>query len=114
MEIRQLIDRFSGITALVVGDIMLDQYWWGTVQRISPEAPVPVVRLNQTTMAAGGAANVAANVVGLGATPILLGGVGDDDDSRNLFAHLKSLGISTDFIHTLDRPTSVKTRIVAH
>ena len=58
---------FSNVKVLVVGDIMVDQYWWGSVSRISPEAPVPVVRLTKTSLAAGGAANVAANVAGLGA-----------------------------------------------
>src|SRR5688572_32846735 len=57
---------FQNIRILVVGDVMLDRYWWGDVDRISPEAPVPIVRLNRSTLVAGGAANVAANVTGLG------------------------------------------------
>ena len=58
---------FQNIRILVVGDVMLDRYWWGDVHRISPEAPVPIIRLNRSTLVAGGAANVAANVSGLGA-----------------------------------------------
>jgi D-beta-D-heptose 7-phosphate kinase/D-beta-D-heptose 1-phosphate adenosyltransferase len=114
MKSHELIEKFSKVTVLIVGDIMLDQYWWGSVERISPEAPVPVVKLSEITLSAGGAANVAANVAGLGATPLLVGVVGNDHDSRNLFDHLAAGGISTDHIHILDRPTAVKTRIVAH
>ena len=57
-----LQNRFTAVRIMVLGDIMLDQYWWGSVERISPEAPVPVVRLNRTSVVPGGAANVAANV----------------------------------------------------
>src|SRR5215203_7011145 len=76
---RDIRSSFSEVAVLVVGDVILDRYWWGDVSRISPEAPVPVIRLKNTSLAAGGAANVAANIAGLGATPILVGIVGDDD-----------------------------------
>ena len=73
------LDRISEVKVLVVGDVMLDQYWWGTVDRISPEAPVPVMRLRRRTYSPGGAANVAANIAGLGATPLLVGAIGCDE-----------------------------------
>ena len=94
---------------------MIDRYWWGSVERISPEAPVPVVRLNKTTIIAGGAANVAANVAGLGAQPFLVGAVGDDEEA-GLFPNLLSQsGISSEFLLKIkNRPTTVKTRIIAH
>jgi D-beta-D-heptose 7-phosphate kinase/D-beta-D-heptose 1-phosphate adenosyltransferase len=94
---------------------MLDQYWWGSVERISPEAPVPVVRLDRTSVVPGGAANVAANIEGLGATPILVGCIGTDAEGDQLKKHLASNSISSKhLIEIADRPTSVKTRVVAH
>jgi rfaE bifunctional protein kinase chain/domain len=109
-----LANAFGKCTVLVIGDIMLDRYWWGTVDRISPEAPVPVVKLDRVSITPGGAANVAANVAGLGAEALLIGTIGNDDESRLLVDHLESLRIdSTNLVRT-DRPTSVKTRIVAH
>ncbi len=114
-NIKELIEKFSSVKVLIVGDVMLDRYWWGNVSRISPEAPVPVVRLERTSTAAGGAANVAANVVGLGAHPVLVGLIGNDADSRILASLLKDSKISPDYLITLDnRQTSVKTRIIAH
>ncbi|HEY8560613.1 MAG TPA: D-glycero-beta-D-manno-heptose-7-phosphate kinase [Pyrinomonadaceae bacterium] len=113
--IKEHIDKFSNVKVLIVGDVMLDRYWWGSVTRISPEAPVPVVKLEKMSAAAGGAANVAANVVGLGARPFMFGLVGDDAEGRNLAEILKKNGISADHLLTSsDRQTSVKTRIVAH
>ena len=94
---------------------MLDRYWWGSVNRISPEAPVPVVKLERTSLAAGGAANVAANVVGLGAETILVGLVGNDAEAVSLSAILEESRISPDYlISSKNRQTSVKTRIIAH
>lgn len=100
---------------LVVGDVMLDRYWWGSVSRISPEAPVPIVRLEKTSLAIGGAANVAANVAGLGAQSILIGVVGADGEAEQLAALLENLKISAgQLVRTATRPTTLKTRIVAH
>jgi D-beta-D-heptose 7-phosphate kinase/D-beta-D-heptose 1-phosphate adenosyltransferase len=100
---------------LIVGDVMLDRYWWGTVNRISPEAPVPVVRLDKSTTAAGGAGNVALNVAGLGASPRLIGSVGDDADAEALCAELSARGVDASSLIRLNgRPTSVKTRVIAH
>jgi rfaE bifunctional protein kinase chain/domain len=112
---RELIARFSKVKILIIGDVMLDRYWWGSVSRISPEAPVPVVQLEKTSLAPGGAANVAVNVAALGAIPCLVGVVGDDDEGRYLSAALDKSNISSDLLLTLkERPTTVKTRIVAH
>jgi D-beta-D-heptose 7-phosphate kinase/D-beta-D-heptose 1-phosphate adenosyltransferase len=107
---------FSRVKVLVVGDLMLDRYWWGTVDRISPEAPVPVVRLNRTTTALGGAANVAANVTALGAGVSLLGAVGNDKSADELYELLDRSAIGREFIVVADdgRPTCVKTRVIAH
>jgi D-beta-D-heptose 7-phosphate kinase/D-beta-D-heptose 1-phosphate adenosyltransferase len=110
-----MIKNFSNTKVLVIGDVMLDRYWWGDVTRISPEAPVPVVRLKKDTYVPGGAANVAMNTAGLGAATILLGVVGNDSDSAHLRDGLKSSGISTQHLTVSgERPTNVKTRVVAH
>lgn len=94
---------------------MLDRYQWGTVSRISPEAPVPVVTLEKESLALGGAANVALNVVGLGAEVYLFGLVGDDADGKTLLGHLTQSDISAQFLTVhKDRQTTVKTRIIAH
>lgn len=100
---------------LVIGDIMLDRYWWGSVTRISPEAPVPVVRLDKTSVTLGGAANVAANIAGLGMTAEIIGVVGSDSESRELADIMSAGGLSVSGLVRLDdRPTTVKTRVVAH
>lgn len=113
-DLKNIAEAISNVSVLVVGDIMLDQYWWGTVERISPEAPVPVVKLDHLSVAAGGAANVAANVAGLGAEPLLVGPIGQDSESQQLKEQLRSLRIKTDHLAQIERVTSVKTRIVAH
>src|SRR5436190_9231225 len=100
---------------LVIGDVMLDRYWWGNVNRISPEAPVPVVCLVNTSVAVGGAGNVAANIAGLGAAPILISCVGNDPESELIFGLLTGSDVGSDALLTVSgRPTTVKTRIVAH
>lgn len=111
----QSLEDFSKVKVLVFGDIMLDRYWWGSVSRISPEAPVPVVRLDKTTLIAGGAANVAANVAGLGAEPFLVGVIGNDEEGKCFPSILAESNISADFlVEAKNRPTTVKTRVVAH
>ena len=110
-----IIDNFANVRLLVVGDIMLDRYWWGSVRRISPEAPVPVVELQKSTFAPGGAANVAANVAGLGAKVHLVGCIGKDNDADTLVELLKKANVSADsLVRITTRPTSVKTRVIAH
>jgi D-beta-D-heptose 7-phosphate kinase/D-beta-D-heptose 1-phosphate adenosyltransferase len=111
----QILEKFSKLNILVIGDVILDRYWWGDVSRISPEAPVPVVRLKNTSLAAGGAANVAANIAGLGATPILVGIVGDDDGAQQFPGVLAASNVSPDhLVRDSARPTTVKTRVIAH
>jgi len=111
----KITENFSKVKVLIVGDIMLDRYWWGSVSRISPEAPVPVVTLDKTSLLAGGAANVAANVAGLGAKPYLVGITGKDEEAKMLTEVLRKANISSSFLVLLkNRRTTVKTRIVAH
>lgn len=112
---KKLIARFSKVKILIIGDVMLDRYWWGSVSRISPEAPVPVVQLEKTSLAPGGAANVAVNIAALGAIPLLIGVVGDDDEGKFLSEILNKSNISANLLLKIEeRPTTVKTRIVAH
>ena len=94
---------------------MLDRYWWGSVSRISPEAPVPVINLERTSSKPGGAANVALNAAALGSNVTLLSAVGDDAEGDELAAALSSQGVSAgSLIRVPGRRTSVKTRIIAH
>lgn len=110
-----MLEKLANVNVLVVGDLMLDRYWWGSVKRISPEAPVPVVDLHKSTFAPGGAANVAANIAGLGASAHLVGTIGDDHDGETLARLLGELGVSpAHLVRSEARPTIVKTRIIAH
>jgi D-glycero-beta-D-manno-heptose-7-phosphate kinase len=97
---------------LVVGDVMLDRYWYGAVDRISPEAPVPVVRVTREEERNGGAANVAYNVVTLGAQASLLTVVGDDEASHKLEALVANTGIQTHFGRDADLKTTIKLRVI--
>ena len=99
---------------LVIGDLMLDRYLIGDVQRISPEAPVPVVLLKQQNDRAGGAANVAANLANLGITTRIAGCVGEDAEASTLLALINHLGIKSEsVIQSSDRPTIAKTRVMS-
>jgi D-beta-D-heptose 7-phosphate kinase/D-beta-D-heptose 1-phosphate adenosyltransferase len=109
----QILDAARDVRILVVGDIMLDVYLRGSASRISPEAPVPVVRVEEEWRALGGAANVAANIVALGVACDLVGCIGDDRAGEDLRAELVSSGIGTEGLVPLPRPTTVKTRIMA-
>ena len=102
----------SQARVLVVGDVMLDRYWYGAVDRISPEAPVPVVRITREEERNGGAANVAYNVITLGAQSSLLTVVGDDEASHKLEALVAQTGIKTHFGRDADLKTTVKLRII--
>jgi len=113
-RIDKILGSFADVRILVVGDIMLDRYLWGEVQRISPEAPVPIVNVVRESTNLGGAANVAANIVALGGNATLIGIIGDDrfaGEFKGVLGEngLVDLGLITD----IDRPTTVKTRIVA-
>lgn len=105
--------RFQSIRALVIGDVMLDRYVWGSVDRISPEAPVPVLRSLHTTRVPGGAANVAMNLAGLGAQPILAGFWGNDTEQRELAELLGAAGVDVSGMTESTHPTTAKTRIMA-
>lgn len=115
-------DRSKTLTAdfdrkriVVIGDLMLDEFIWGRVRRISPEAPVPVVEVDRQTLALGGAGNVVSNLVALGASPVPVGVVGADGDADRLRSALLALGVSCDGLVTdAGRPTTLKTRIIAH
>jgi D-beta-D-heptose 7-phosphate kinase / D-beta-D-heptose 1-phosphate adenosyltransferase len=109
------VAAFDGKRVLVAGDLMLDRYWSGDVDRISPEAPVPIVRKVSAYAVPGGAANTACNVAALGARVTLFGVVGEDDAGAELRAMLSQRGIDCAHISTAaGRPTTVKLRIVAH
>lgn len=114
-RLEQLIAGCAAARVLVVGDVMLDQYIWGHVGRISPEAPVPVVEFDRESFMPGGAANVARNVHTLGAATELLGYVGRDEAAGQLRGLLADQGITCDgLLASPARTTSVKTRIIAH
>ena len=113
--LRAYIKKFKNGKVLVVGDLILDHYIWGGVSRISPEAPVPVVAVASETLQLGGAANVSNNIKALGGRVDLCGVVGTDEGSRQFFQVLENQGIGRDGILTDHaRPTTKKTRIVAH
>jgi D-beta-D-heptose 7-phosphate kinase/D-beta-D-heptose 1-phosphate adenosyltransferase len=114
-ELKRCVDRFSEARLIVVGDIIMDEYIWGDVSRISPEAPVPVVDIQEETKMLGGAANVLNNIASLGGNPILCGVIGGDQTGQEIVERMKSQGLRTDGLITESRrPTSVKTRVVAH
>src|SRR5262249_49761589 len=109
-----ILTSFSGKTILILGDVMLDEFIWGKVARISPEAPVPVVEVVDETYRLGGSANVAANVRQLNGVPILIGVLGNDPASARFQELLQQSEIDTQGLIRTDRPTTLKTRIIAH
>lgn len=114
-RISEIIGGLGRSRILILGDIMLDEYLIGRVDRISPEAPVPVVEIISDKLLLGGAANVAANIRTLGDEPLLLGVVGEDEASVKLSQLLKQHGISDTFcVSDQTRQTTIKTRIIAH
>jgi D-beta-D-heptose 7-phosphate kinase/D-beta-D-heptose 1-phosphate adenosyltransferase len=113
--LRALVARFPGRRIVVWGDLMLDRYLWGRVDRISPEAPVPVVEIERESFTLGGAGNVAANLRALGAEAALVGVLGRDAEGDQLLEALAGRGIETGrVVRDPARPTTVKTRIIAH
>ena len=111
---RTLIGRFDRLKTLVVGDLMLDHFVWGSVSRISPEAPVPVVEVSRETEVPGGAGNVAVNMAALGSEVSVVGLVGADTGADRLLSKFQDRGIRTGCIVRSDeRPTIVKTRVIA-
>lgn len=113
-RVGELLERAAGVRVLVVGDLMLDRYISGPVDRVSPEAPVPVVRVEEEGSAIGGAGNVAANVTSLGPSCRVIGHAGDDPEGELLLGALEACGVQTDGVERTDeRPTTVKTRVLA-
>jgi D-beta-D-heptose 7-phosphate kinase/D-beta-D-heptose 1-phosphate adenosyltransferase len=111
----KILDRFSKLRILVLGDVMLDKYIWGKVSRISPEAPVQIVLVENETYAPGGAANVANNVAELGGLVTIIGVRGDDSAGQLLVKELRRRSIVTDNLLTdPSRPTIQKVRLIAH
>jgi len=114
-RLMKYIDRFPSTRTLVVGDVVLDHYIWGNVSRISPEAPVPVVNVTKESVLLGGATNVVNNVYTLGGKVSVCGVIGHDEAGRQLVHMLRVQGINTDgLIVEDDRPTTIKTRVIAH
>jgi len=114
MNIQKIFEDFNSLNVLIIGDVMLDSYIWGAVERISPEAPVPIVTVKKKDFRLGGAANVALNIASLGARPILCALIGDDDDGKKLLQRLDDRKISkAGIVISSDRPTTVKTRVIA-
>jgi D-beta-D-heptose 7-phosphate kinase/D-beta-D-heptose 1-phosphate adenosyltransferase len=111
--IQEIEDRWSAKRLLVVGDVMLDKYLWGEVGRISPEAPVPVVRATHQSQQPGGAANVAMNIARLGAHAEVIGFAGGDEDERLLSDCLRESGVSPKFVVSEGFPTITKQRILS-
>lgn len=113
-DLDQLFTGFSEMKVAVVGDIMLDTYWWGNVDRISPEAPVPVVVLDEKELRIGGAGNVALNTAALGAQTVLFSVIGNDDDGKTLLSLLTRNNIQTgNIVVSNDRITTNKMRIIS-
>jgi D-beta-D-heptose 7-phosphate kinase/D-beta-D-heptose 1-phosphate adenosyltransferase len=112
---RPVVPRFTGRRLVVFGDLMTDRYLWGRVERISPEAPVPVVSIERESFSLGGAANVAHNLASLGARVRLVGLTGEDAAGGNLKVALKARGVDPrEIVIDPARRTTVKTRIIAH
>lgn len=113
-SLEEIFEAFGQLKVLIIGDVMLDAYVWGKVDRISPEAPVPIVHVRKREKRLGGAANVALNVQAMGATPILCAVVGDDHEGETFISLLHAQQISADYIvQSKARPTTVKERVIA-
>lgn len=114
-SVRKYLEDAKSKTVAIIGDIMMDRYFWGSVSRISPEAPVPVVDIEEETMHLGGAANVGYNLCSLGLRPILCGVIGNDNSGKKVIELCEKAGIdSTVLIEDGSRPTTVKTRIIGN
>lgn len=113
-DLQILFEKFNSLTVLIVGDVMIDAYYWGKVDRISPEAPVPVVQVQKKENRLGGAANVALNVKSLGAKAIICSVVGDGNKGDIFRSTLKENQFTTEgIIDSPDRMTTVKTRVIS-
>lgn len=114
-SVQTYLTSAKGKSVAIIGDVMIDRYFWGKVSRVSPEAPVPVVDVEDETMHLGGAANVGFNLFSLGLVPILCGVIGDDNTGKRMIELCEKEGISADaFIVDSSRPTTVKTRVIGN
>lgn len=112
-DINAVFEKFNSLNVLIIGDVMMDSYLWGKVERISPEAPVPVVSVIKKENRLGGAANVALNIQSLGANPILCAVIGDDIEGETFLNLLDTQKLSNaGIVKVTNRPTTVKTRII--
>lgn len=115
MHMTDIFEKFNSLNILIIGDVMMDSYVWGKVERVSPEAPVPVVRVTRSENRLGGAANVALNVQSLGANPIICSILGNDNAGQGILKLLGDSNLSSEGILIIPgRQTTVKTRIMAH
>ena len=112
-KMQALIRRFAETRILVIGDVILDQFIWGNVSRISPEAPVPVVNVTREELLLGGSANVLRNIISLGGSCALCGIIGADRMGDELLALMKNVAAPVDGLIKGERPTTIKTRVVA-
>lgn len=114
-RVDEILNNAENKKVVVIGDLMLDKFYWGNVSRISPEAPVPVVELEKETFHLGGAANVATNLKSLKLSPIMIGVIGNDQTGEEFLNYAEKSGLITDGILAMEnRPTTVKTRIIAN
>ncbi|HVN47993.1 MAG TPA: D-glycero-beta-D-manno-heptose-7-phosphate kinase [Bacteroidota bacterium] len=114
-RLQTIFNAFAGKRIAVIGDLMLDRYFWGTVSRLSPEAPVPIVEVEEESVRLGGAANVANNIASLGGTPLLVGVVGNDSGAEFMRSLVKEKKFpATGLVVDATRPTTMKTRVIAH
>jgi len=114
-RIEELFNGFQNKRIAVIGDLMIDRYFWGNVERISPEAPVPIIEVTEESNRLGGAANVANNIASLGGIPIMVGVVGSDEGSKILKRLVEERGFPTcGIVEDASRPTTIKSRVIAH
>ncbi len=113
MPYTKILEQFKKRTVVVIGDVMLDKYLWGNVERISPEAPVPIVHVQKESYVAGGAANVANNIVALGGKAVIIGVVGNDEAGKVLEQEVKKEGMAWLLVPE-ERPTIQKVRVISH
>ncbi len=114
-SVAKLFEDFKKVNVLIIGDVMIDAYLWGKVERISPEAPVPIVSVTKRENRLGGAANVALNVQAMGATPLLCSVIGNDYNGRTFIEIMQQLNMSPDgLVQSDERPTTRKTRVIGN
>lgn len=115
MDYKDIFQKFNNLNVVVIGDIMVDSYQWGKVERISPEAPVPICAVTKIENRLGGAGNVALNLKAMGANPILCSVIGEDSNGENLLHLMQQEGMTTEYIlQSKHRPTTTKTRIIGN